>query len=121
MVINWDGIVEGFKVISGIILFFFAVYFAYKKIGYRVGCQLTISLSRARDTQISSIILQNHKDRPLAIIEIFGIQDNVKFEIEKPDALERLKLTDAMRRHFKLLFSPAARSIAARNPLGTNY
>lgn len=41
----------------------------------------------------------------------------------KQDAggMERLKLTDAMRRHFKLLFSPAARSIAARNPLGTNY
>ena len=38
-----------------------------------------------------------------------------------PIDVERLKLTDAMGRHFKLLFSPVARSIAARNPLGTNY
>lgn len=91
MVITWDGVIELLKVIPGFVLFPFAVYFTYKKIGYRVGCQLTISLSRVRDTQISSIILQNHKDRPLAIIEIFGIQDNVKFEIEKPDVPFMLK------------------------------
>ena len=91
MTFTFDGIIEFLRVAPGILLFPFGFYFGYKKIGYRIGFQLTVSLSPVRGKHIGSIIFQNFRDRPLLITEIFGIQGNVKFEIEKPDAPLLLK------------------------------
>ena len=84
MTITFDGIIEFLKVVPGILLFPFSFYFGYKKIGHSVGCQVTIQISRVLGIYINSIVFQNHKDRPIAIMEIFGIQNNVKFQIEVP-------------------------------------
>jgi len=84
MAITLDDIAVFLKAAPGFVLILFGIYFAVKKLGYCVGCQVKIRNSRNRGTHISSIIFQNHKDRPIAITGIFGIQGNVRFEIEDP-------------------------------------
>lgn len=84
MAITFDDFAGFLKIVPGLLLFPFSFYFAAKKIGYRVGCKVTVSTNRVRGTYISSIIFQNHKDRPIAITAIFGIQNKVRFQIEEP-------------------------------------
>jgi hypothetical protein len=84
MTITFDGIIEFLKVVPGILLFPFSFYFGYKKIGHSVGCKVSIRNSRVLGVYINSIVFQNYKDRPIAITEVFGIQNNVKFQIEEP-------------------------------------
>lgn len=91
MTITWDDIAGFLKIVPGLLLFPFGIYFGVKKIGYSVGCKVSVRSSRVLGIHISSIIFQNHKDRPIAITEIFGIQNNVKFQIEEPKAPILLK------------------------------
>jgi len=84
MTITWDDVVWFLKIVPGLLLFPFGIYFGIKKIGYSVGCKVSVRNSRVLGIHIGSIIFQNHKDRPIAITEIFGIQNNVKFQIEEP-------------------------------------
>lgn len=84
MVITWDDFAGFLKIVPGLLLLPFGIYFGFKKIGYSVGCQVNVRNSRVLGIHISSIIFQNNKDRPIAITEIFGIQNNVKFQIEEP-------------------------------------
>jgi hypothetical protein len=84
MTITWADVAGFLKIVPGLLLFPFSIYFAAKKIGYSVGCKVSVRMSRVLGIYIDSIIFQNHKDRPIAITEIFGIQNNVKFQIEEP-------------------------------------
>lgn len=63
--------VEILKILPGALLFPFSIYFAWKKIGNRVG----VSFSSGRDgfsaTRITSIIFTNKKDKPLPIFSAF--------------------------------------------------
>lgn len=63
--------VEILKVLPGALLFPFSIYFAWKKIGNKVGVSFSFGGSEFSATRITSIVFTNKKDKPLPIFSAF--------------------------------------------------
>jgi hypothetical protein len=75
-------IVEFLKVLPGLVLFPFSIYFFWKKIGYSVSVSYSVGgFSAAR---VSEINITNHKDKPITIYSVFLItKDKITIPVEQ--------------------------------------
>jgi len=73
------GIQELLKVLPGIALLPFSIYFAMKKVGHGATASLSINSGRFRAAQVTSITIHNLKDKPLIIkaVHIVANKDTV--------------------------------------------
>lgn len=77
---------EGLKVLPGILLFPFSIYFAWKKIGHNVGVSFSYGASTFEALRITSIVFTNKKDKPLPIFSAFlRLHKDVVVPVEKFD------------------------------------
>src|ERR1035441_11057296 len=77
---------EFLKVVPGLVLFPFSLYFCWKRIGTRVLASAIIAHEIALPPRISSVVLRNLKDKPLAIFAIYAVvNDDVCFEVDHFD------------------------------------
>lgn len=75
---------EFLKIAPGLAIFPFTIYLAWKKIGRKLSCSFTVGSSRVSTERITSVVLTNHKDSPLAIFEINAVCENdISFSVEK--------------------------------------
>src|SRR5208282_1879475 len=77
---------EFLKLVPGIVLFPFSIYFAWKKIWNKVAASITISSELTVAPRISSVVLRNMADKPLTVFEIYAVLNNdVYFQVEQFD------------------------------------
>jgi len=89
---------ELLKLVPGLVLFPFSFYFAYKKIGARVLALLSTTHEMTLAPRISSVALQNLKDRPITIFRIYAVlHDDVRFDVAECDPPVILKALEAVR------------------------
>lgn len=75
---------EFLKLVPGLVLFPFSLYFAWKKIGTNVSVSYAIHHEHTLAPRISSVILTNHKDKPLTVFSIHAvIGRTVAYEVDK--------------------------------------
>jgi hypothetical protein len=79
-------ILEVLKALPGFALFPLSFYLAWKKLGVSVSASFTTYHQRTVAPRIGTILLNNHKDRSLAIFAIWAVVDReVAFEVERFD------------------------------------
>ena len=71
--ITMAGIQELLKVLPGIALLPFSIYFAFKKIGHGATASLSINFGRFSAAQVTSVTIHNLKDKPLIVKAIHVI------------------------------------------------
>ncbi len=77
---------EFLKLVPGLVLFPFSLYFAWKKIGNKVLASISTSHEMIVAPRISSVAIRNMRDKPLTVFEIYAvIDDDVYFQVEKFD------------------------------------
>ena len=64
---------EFLKILPGLAIFPLTFYLAWKKIGYNITCSVTTTTQRTSSPRISSILLVNHKDRPVPVYAIQAV------------------------------------------------
>ncbi|WP_198333352.1 hypothetical protein [Psychrobacter aquimaris] len=73
--IIWEWIDQQFRPVTAILASFFAIFFAWRKIGYKVNVTYDITLSGTSEVRISNMVFQNKKDKPLSIYKIVAVFD----------------------------------------------
>lgn len=78
--INWRAVIATISLIlSG--------YFAYQKIGNKIGLTYQVTIGGYSDEQISNLVISNRKDKTISIWSIYAVLENdIKFEVYKPVA-----------------------------------
>ncbi|WP_289118079.1 hypothetical protein [uncultured Idiomarina sp.] len=77
---------EFLKIVPGLAIFPLTFYLAWRKIGRKVSCSLTVGSDRISEERITSIVLTNHKDSPVAIFEVSAVcEDDISLSLEKPN------------------------------------
>jgi hypothetical protein len=72
------------KLAPGLILLPFSIYFTYLKLSYNFSVSLTISYKDTNPEYISSITINNHKDKNVNIFAIYAmLDDSIYYEIIK--------------------------------------
>jgi len=66
---------EVLKVLPGVILLPFSLYFAYRKIGQKVSVSYSIRYSRTSAPRIGEVSITNLKDKPLTIFSMHAVID----------------------------------------------
>lgn len=88
---------EFLKIVPGLAIFPLTFYLGWKKIGRKVSCSFVVSSDRVSAERITSIVLTNHKDSPVAIFEINAVCENdISFQIEKLDPPVILKALESV-------------------------
>lgn len=67
---------EFFKIVPGLILFPVSLYLGMKKFGTKVSASWSFGGKNTEASMITSLLLTNHKDRPLAISAIHAVLDD---------------------------------------------
>jgi hypothetical protein len=89
---------EFLKIIPGIVIFPFSLYFAWKKIGINVAASFSVKSDRITASRISEVVLVNYKDKPITIFAIYAIIENdVYWEVDKFDPPIILKPLESCR------------------------
>lgn len=90
---------EFLKILPGIVIFPFSLYFVWKKLSNRVTASITTHYQRTIAPRISEVVLANLKDGPLAIFAIYALLDkDIYIELDRFDPplilkpLETLKI-----------------------------
>ena len=66
--------------------FSYALYFYHTKIGFKLTASYSVSSDMYTESQISKIIISNHKDKTIPIWSIYAVIDNdIKIELFKPE------------------------------------
>lgn len=82
--IIWEWIDQQFRPVAAIFASFFAIFFAWRKIGYKVNVTYDITLAGTSEARINNMVFQNKKDKPLSIYKIFAVFDkNYCLEVYK--------------------------------------
>lgn len=100
--------VETFKLLPGILLFPFSIYFAWKKIGTSIGVSFSVGASGFSATRVDSIVFTNKKDKPLPIFSAFLLINKdivVPIEtFEPPLVLKGLEVTQVTTKPFSTYY-----------------
>lgn len=77
---------EFLKIVPGLILFPFSLYFVWKKLNYKVTASITFHHQRTVAPRIGEVVLSNLKDAPLTIFAIYAVLGkDVSIQVEKFD------------------------------------
>jgi hypothetical protein len=75
---------EFLKIVPGMVIFPFSLYFAWKKISTKVLASILTAHDLMTAPRISSVVLRNLKDKPLTIFAIYAlVNDEVYFEVDR--------------------------------------
>ncbi|EJE4183749.1 hypothetical protein M3890_004666 [Vibrio parahaemolyticus] len=77
--VNWRAVIATISLIlSG--------YFAYQKIGNKIGLKYQVNIGGYSDEQINNLVISNRKDKTISIWSIDAVLENdIKFEVYKPE------------------------------------
>jgi len=88
---------EILKIIPGLVILPFSIYFAWKKINHKVLAYITIGHEQLSATRISNIVLSNLKDKPLPIFSIYAVIDrDISVHVESFDPPLILKSLESL-------------------------
>lgn len=88
---------EILKIIPGLILLPFSIYFAWKKINHKILAYITIGHDRLTAKRINNIVLSNLKDKSIPIFSIYAvINKDISIQIEKFDPPLILKALESL-------------------------
>jgi hypothetical protein len=83
------------KLVPGLILLPFSIYFAYLKLRYKFSVSYVISNQNTNPEFISSITINNHKDKNVNIFAIYAMSNNAIYykiiEFKKPLTIKSLE------------------------------
>lgn len=75
---------EFLKLVPGLVIFPFSLYFAWKRIGNKISASISSSHEITMASRISSVVVRNMKEKPLTIFAIYAVVNNeVYFQVEK--------------------------------------
>jgi hypothetical protein len=97
-VFDFEALKEFLKIVPGLLLLPFSLYLSWKKFGNEISASFSVSHNRGSASRINDIILNNLKDRPLAIFSIYAVLDkDIAYEVEKFDTPLILKALEAVK------------------------
>jgi hypothetical protein len=103
-----EALLEGLKVLPGILLFPFSIYFAWKKIGNSVGVSFSYGVGGFEAPRVRSIVFTNKKDKPLPIFSAFlRVHKEIVVPVEKfdpPVVLKGLEVTQVETKPFSTYY-----------------
>jgi hypothetical protein len=80
----------------GLVTLPFTIYFFWKKLGHKVAASYSWRVGPLIASGIGTVTLINMKDRPLAILEIYAVMDNLSFKLKEFDPPLILKAMEAV-------------------------
>ena len=86
---------EFLKVAPGLVIFPLTAYLAWKKVGVSVSFLPTLKTD-GNGARISSVVLVNHKDRPVVIKGIVAVCDKVRYDLDTFDTPLVLKAYESL-------------------------
>lgn len=88
---------EFFKIVPGLVVFPFTMYFAWKKLGVKVTASITTGYERTVAPRISDVVLINIKDKPVTVFAIYATIGDIYWELDKFDPPIVLKSLESTR------------------------
>lgn len=75
---------EFLKLVPGLAIFPFSLYFAWKKVGNKVAASISTSHETTLAPRIREVVVRNMKDKPLTVFAIYAVvNEDVYFQVEK--------------------------------------
>ncbi len=114
-------IVEFLKVLPGLVLFPFSIYFFWKKIGYSVSVSYSFSVVGFSAARVSEVNITNHKDKPITIFSVFLItKDKITIPVEQfnpPKVIKNLETIQVETKAFYCYYKGAERYEVSRDEI----
>jgi hypothetical protein len=90
--ITLDTLVKFLQLVPGVFVTGFTLYFAYRKIFYKVAIYFNLHSDRISAERLDNIVLINEKDRPVVLNEIVALFNNQDYlsvhKFEPPQILK---------------------------------
>lgn len=89
---------EFFKLVPGLVIFPLSFYLAWKKLGTNVSASYSVRHQKTVEPRLDSVVLTNHKDRPLTVFSIHAVVANeIIYEVEEFDPPIVIKALESIR------------------------